>query len=499
MNRDRGSRVSRVAGRLLSFCAGMALVAGLGNPGIALAQSAPSVDLSKWSPDYIKSIAGTVKVDTAAECSKAVPLDYKGKVSFWWVGPNEASPQIEHKIYEEFWAAFAKAYPNITVDKQNLDYNQMLDKLRTAALGHAAPMAARLPILWGVEFAAKGFLREIGPKDFGYDVDQYWPGAMKSVTWQGKTYGVPTNNETMAFIWNAGIFKDAGLDPDKAPETWDDVVAYSKQIKEKTGKNGYGLVARPNAGNTPFRFMPQLWAFGSGALDEAEKAPTYKDIMINNAGGKAALQASYDMYVRDKSVPTSALTNTQTENQDPFIAGNLAMMISHPSEYAVMVARAKKATGPDKAMADAVVANMRYGLIPKGPERRAVVFGGWNNHMFHPDYVEGKLDEGAAKAFIAFSTGPEWSIKLAWDQSNPGNLRGFRTRWMKERLEQIRFLNVTTSMLPSGIAFPVIPESTEIMNIIVPEMMQNALTGKMTVAEATTDAHDKIERLLDGM
>ena len=29
------------------------------------------------------------------------------------------------------------------------------------------------------------------------------------------------------------------------------------------------------------------------------------------------------MYVRDKSVPTSALTNTQTENQDPFIAGQL--------------------------------------------------------------------------------------------------------------------------------------------------------------------------------
>ena len=67
------------------------------------------------------------------------------------------------------------------------------------------------------------------------------------------------------------------------------------------------------------------------------------------------------------------------------------------------------------------------------------------------------------------------------------------------RLEQIKFLNVTTSMLPSGIAFPVIPESTEIMNIIVPEMMQNALTRKMTVAEATADAHAKIERLLDGI
>ena len=62
------------------------------------------------------------------------------------------------------------------------------------------------------------------------------------------------------------------------PATWDDVVAYSRQIKEKTGKNGYGMVARVNAGNTPFRFMPQLWAYGGGALDEAEANPTYKTI-----------------------------------------------------------------------------------------------------------------------------------------------------------------------------------------------------------------------------
>jgi len=319
------------------------------------------------------------------------------------------------------------------------------------------------------------------------------------VTWKGKTYGVPTNNETMALIWNAGIFKEAGLDPESPPATWDDLVAYSKQIKDKTGKNGYGLVARPNAGNTPFRFMPQCWAYGGGALDEAEANPGYKDVYINNAGTKAALQASYDMYVRDKSVPTSALTNTQTENQDPFISGQLAMMISHPIEYATMLDRAKKATGDDRKVADAVVENMRYGLIPKGPARRAVVFGGSNAHIFNPDVVDGGLDLDAARALVTFATGPEWSTKVSWVGSNPGNTRGFRTKWMKQRLDEIKFLNVTTSMLPSGIPFPVIPESAEIMNIIVPNMMQNALTGKMTVAEAADDAASKIKDLLSGL
>jgi multiple sugar transport system substrate-binding protein len=90
-------------------------------------------------------------------------------------------------------------------------------------------------------------------------------------------------------------------------------------------------------------------------------------------------------------------------------------------------------------------------------------------------------------------------VKLAWAGSNPGNLRGFRTNWMKERLAQIRFLDVTTSMLPNGIPFPTIPESPEIMNIIVPEMLQNALTEKMTVADAADTAAGRIEDLMSGL
>ena len=460
---------------------------------------AQSVDLSKWSPEYIKSIAGTEEVDTAADCSKVVPLDYKGKVSVWWTGPTDASPDIEKKINDDFWAAWKATYPNIQTDAQNINYNDLLDKLRTATLGNAGPMVVRLQILGGVEFGAKGYLNELKPEDVGYSSADFWPGALKSVTYDGKGYGIPTNNETMAFIWNADIFKRAGLDGENPPATWEDVVKDSKIIHDKLGIAGYGMVAKQNAGNTPFRFMPQMWAFGGGALDESTDAPTYKKVMLNTPEAKAALQASYDMYVRDKSVPVSALTNTQNENQAPFIAGQLAMMIAHPSEYAKMVDLAGKATGADKAVADTVVANMRYGLIPKGPSRRAVVFGGSNIHMLKSEYVDGGLDEQAAKALICFWTGPEWSTKLAWTGSNPGNLRGFKTKWMKERLDTIKFLDVTTSMLPNGIPFPVIPEAPEIMNIIIPDMLQNALTGKMTVDAAADDAAKKVEDLIGGM
>jgi multiple sugar transport system substrate-binding protein len=484
--------------RLLAGTAGAAFLAvtarragaqGTGNTQMG-------IDTSNWTPQYIRNIAGTQNFDTAADCAKIVPLNYRGKLTYWWNGPNQASPQIEHEIDGQFWAAFAKTYPNIEVTKQNLDYNQMLDKLRTAALGNAAPMVAKMPIMWGVEFAAKGQLKEFGPKDIGYTDADFWPGALKSVTWQNKLYGVPTNNETMALIHNGALFKEAGLPVEEGPATWDDLIAYSKQIKEKTGKNGYGLVARVNAGNTPFRYMPQLWAYGGGALDEASAKPTYKTVEIDNAGSKASLQASYTMYAVDHSAPVSALTNTQTENENPFLAGQLGMMIGHPAEYAAIIDLAKKATGADRDVAQAVIASTYYGLIPKGSVRRAAVFGGSNDHVFSPDVVDGKLDYEAARAFIAFSCSPEWSTKLAWDNSNPGTLLGFKTIWMKQRLEQIKFLEVTSSMLPYGIPFPVVPQATEIMNIIVPNMLQNALTKKMTVDASCANAATQIKNTL---
>ncbi len=458
------------------------------------------VDPAKWNTETINALAGTITVDTPAELHTIVPGDYEGEVDFWLAGPTNASPQITRDLYTQFIDAFKSYYPGIPLEDgdnvQNVDYNDLLDKLRTAAEGGAAPSVAKMPILWGVEFAARGKLRELTLEEFGLSRELFWEGALKSVTWEDKIYGIPTNNETMGFIWNKAIFAEAGLDPEVGPATWADVVAYSKQIKDATGKNGYGMVAKQNAGNTPFRFMPMLWAYGSGALDEAEENPTYTTSLINNEGGVAALQNMYDMYVTDRSVPTSALTNTQVENQDLFISSQIAMMISHPSEYVAMQDRAAKATGSDKELADQIVANMAYTLIPEGPTRRAVVFGGSNIHIFTDEAYGGTVDYDAAKALVATATSPEWSLKNNWTDSNPANLRGFETEWMKERLAAIRFLEVTTSMLPYGIPFPVVPESPEIMNIIVPDMLQNALTETMSVQEAADDAAEKINALI---
>jgi multiple sugar transport system substrate-binding protein len=117
------------------------------------------IDVSQWNPEAIRALAGTREFDTAADLHALFPESTSGSIQYWNVGPTEASPQITKDLYDEFLQAFAGYFPNITLDNQNVGYNDLLDKIRTAAAGGAAPDVAKLPILWGVEFAARGQTR----------------------------------------------------------------------------------------------------------------------------------------------------------------------------------------------------------------------------------------------------------------------------------------------------------------------------------------------------
>jgi len=181
-------------------------------------------------------------------------------------------------------------------------------------------------------------------------------------------------------------------------------------------------------------------------------------------------------------VPASSLDNSATEVRDLFLAGQVAMQVVHPTEYANLL-----------QMNPSMAGDVTYSLIPEGPARRAVVFGGSNVHIFN------NIDEAnveAALEFIKVRMDPEWNNRLAWF-SNPGNLQGFEDPYFELRKAQIPFLDKATEMLEFGIPFPVIPEATEIMNLIVPTMIHNVLTETMSIDEAVITAEESIQEVFD--
>lgn len=402
----------------------------------------------------------------------------KGNVRVWQTTYDD--PTIpDAKFHDQWVEALKSELPGVQYKEEQYSYGDMLDKLRVATRAGQTPDAAVVTVIWDPELAASGYFQEINLADFGYKPEQFWPGALKAATWNGKLYGIPTQNETMAFIYNKDIFQKAGLDPTKGPETWEDVKSYAKQIKEKTGKPGYGMVAKLNNGNIPYRYMPLCWAYGGAALDETADNPTYQKSQFDGTGNIQALQWMQEVY-QNGWAPQSTLTNTQTEVQDLFISGEVAMMIAHPSAYTSV-----KNKAPD------VAEKMNYVLMPKGPVRRAVAFGGWS--MFISKTAK---DMDAVKAVVKNRTSPYWSIRLIWTGSNPGNRDAFALPEEQQRLNDIKFLNVTTEMLQYGISFPAIPEGADIMNLMVPQMIQDVLTKAKTPEQSAKDTAQKINDLI---
>ena len=92
---------------LLASAAAGVLAASVGGRDASAAVGGAD-EIAHWTPDYVTSIAGTVEVDTAAECAKVVPLKTKGKLTYWYVGPNQASPPLDKIMYDQFWETFGK-------------------------------------------------------------------------------------------------------------------------------------------------------------------------------------------------------------------------------------------------------------------------------------------------------------------------------------------------------------------------------------------------------
>jgi sn-glycerol 3-phosphate transport system substrate-binding protein len=68
-------------------------------------------------------------------------------------------------------------------------------------------------------------------------MDQFWPALKLNATEQGRVYGVPFQNSTPLLYYSVDAFKDAGLDPDKPPVTWQDWVDDMRKLAKHDGGN----------------------------------------------------------------------------------------------------------------------------------------------------------------------------------------------------------------------------------------------------------------------
>lgn len=189
-------------------------------------------------------------------------------ISFWTSTSQRNYPYLEAMI-----KAFETEYPNIKVDLSHQGaVSDLMDKLTQNIVSRTTPTLSNLNPAYFPEYIDSGALIDLMPyyedSKLGFSNEEkeaFYPFYIEealSFSESGTMYGFPTNKKTSdIFFYNKTYFDEQGWD---APETWDEVADYSKQIKEDTGMPGFSYdVAYAEAA---FKVLSMQW--GSPYLNQ---------------------------------------------------------------------------------------------------------------------------------------------------------------------------------------------------------------------------------------
>ena len=207
---------------------------------------------------------------------------------------------------------------NIEIQMDIMPNDQLQQKLPAAIATNTAPDF----VLFGVEniapYVSNDSLEDIS--DFwdvtGVDKSNILENVLELSHVDGKLYGAPMQYNVSYLYWNKDLFREAGLDPEKAPATLDELAEYAVQLTNPE-KNQFGL-ALP----TSVTYMQFLWANGGDADD-----PDTNTNLLDSEENVKTLEWLQDLTVNKKVSPSNI---TGPEADTMLQAGQIAMYMSGP-------------------------------------------------------------------------------------------------------------------------------------------------------------------------
>ncbi len=149
------------------------------------------------------------------------------------------SNEIQRMIGE-----FNKAHPDINVtpvytgsyDDTNLKTRAAIQAGHSPAVAIMSANFIREYVINNLAIPLDPFIKADGQTDDAF-MDQFFPALRQNATEGGHVYGAPFHNSTPVMYYNVQAFKDAGLDPDHPPATWQEWVDDAKKLTKRDGNN----------------------------------------------------------------------------------------------------------------------------------------------------------------------------------------------------------------------------------------------------------------------
>lgn len=218
------------------------------------------------------AVAGTIAGGLAAcapasDDKPAGPITANGtddgaKLTLWTRAPLERQAKLLVKAYN----ASHKNQVELTV-VPNDDY---VAKVGAAAGSGGLPDLFAADIVYVPNWVKQGLFTDITEQIDGLDYkDQINKGHLDAGTLDGKEHVLPFVLDLSMLMWNKELFKEAGLDPEKAPSTLAEFADAAEKVQKLNKPDTYGTATGLNCGGClVFTWFPSIWASGDQVMNE---------------------------------------------------------------------------------------------------------------------------------------------------------------------------------------------------------------------------------------
>jgi multiple sugar transport system substrate-binding protein len=198
--------------------------------------------------------------------------------------------------------------------------NQMVTKLATGVQAGDVPDLVSFDLIYMPDFMKAGFLTDLTADLKGNPNYASVAQAYKDIaTYEGKVYGAGFTPDVSILVWNKDLFKKAGLDPDKPPQTVAEIHEDAKKIRA-LGPDTYGFYfSGACPGCNIFATSPMMVAAGSKMLPA-----NGNDDALTGDGVRQVLEAFKAMW-SEGLVPKSAQTDNGANFTGEFKTGKIGI------------------------------------------------------------------------------------------------------------------------------------------------------------------------------
>ncbi len=287
-----------------------------------------------------------------------------------------------------------------------------------------------------------------------------------------QTWGIPFQRSTIVQYHNKDLFKEAGLDPEKAPATWTELVAMATKLTKRDGANTTQWGIQIPSSGFPYWLFQGLSTQAGAILTNAGGTKTAYDA----PGVIEALQFWLDLSQKHK-VHAPGIVEWGTTPKD-FFEKKCAIMWTTTGNLTNVRNNAKFPFG--------------VSMLPAG-KRRGSPTGGGN---FYISSKAKPAEQEAAFKFIKWVTTAEraaqWSVDTGYVAVRSD---AYETPALKKYAAEFPAAVVARDQLPHAVAELSTHENSRVTKAFN-DGLQAGLTGTKPPAQAMKDAQTEADRIL---